>query len=100
MRWKSWHRWTAICLLACIYLAVTVAVQRQQDAGSDLEAELIPGTRSRSSPTAAADLTLPRLHTAGHQPRRRRPTRSHRIRLPAGLCPADRKIPDGWGSLR
>jgi SRSO17 transposase len=28
IRWKSWHRWTAICLLACIYLAV--AIQRQQ----------------------------------------------------------------------
>ena len=33
-RWKSWHRWTAICLLAYIYLAVAVAVQRQQEAGS------------------------------------------------------------------
>ena len=32
-RWKSWHRWTAICLLAYIYLAVAVAVQRQQEAG-------------------------------------------------------------------
>jgi SRSO17 transposase len=43
-RWTSWHRWTAICLLACIYLAVTVAVQRQQEAGSDLDAGLIPVT--------------------------------------------------------
>ena len=33
IRWKSWHRWTAICLLAYIYLAVAVAVQRQQEAG-------------------------------------------------------------------
>ena len=40
IRWKSWHRWTAICLLACIYLAVAVAVQRQQDTGSDLDAGL------------------------------------------------------------
>jgi hypothetical protein len=44
IRWKSWHRWTAICLLAYIYLAVAVAVQRQQDAGSDLDAGLIPVT--------------------------------------------------------
>jgi SRSO17 transposase len=44
IRWKSWHRWTAICLLAYIYLAVAVAVQRQQDAGSDLDARLIPIT--------------------------------------------------------
>ena len=43
-RWKSWHRWTAICLLAYIYLAVAVAVQRQQEAGSDLDAGLIPIT--------------------------------------------------------
>jgi len=32
-RWKSWHRWTAICLLVCIYLAVAVAAQPQQEAG-------------------------------------------------------------------
>src|SRR6266704_1945736 len=24
-RWKSWHRWTAICLLAYIYLAIAAA---------------------------------------------------------------------------
>ena len=44
IRWKSWHRWTAICLLAYIYLAVAVAAQRQHDAGSDLDAGLIPVT--------------------------------------------------------
>jgi SRSO17 transposase len=44
IRWKSWHRWTAICLLAYIYLAVAVAVQRQHEAGSDLDAGLIPIT--------------------------------------------------------
>ena len=44
IRWKSWHRWTAICLLAYIYLAVAVAVQRQQEAGADLDAGLIPIT--------------------------------------------------------
>ena len=44
IRWKSWHRWTALCLLACIYLAVAVAVQRQHDAGSGLDAGLIPVT--------------------------------------------------------
>jgi SRSO17 transposase len=41
----AWHRMrTAVCLLACIYLAIAVAVQRQQEAGSDLEAGLIPVT--------------------------------------------------------
>jgi hypothetical protein len=30
-----------ICLLAYIYLAIAVAVQRQQEAGSDLDAGLI-----------------------------------------------------------
>ncbi|HYA53077.1 MAG TPA: IS701 family transposase [Streptosporangiaceae bacterium] len=44
IRWKSWHRWTAICLLAYIYLAVAVAVQRQHEAGADLDAGLIPVT--------------------------------------------------------
>ena len=44
IRWRSWHRWTAICLLACIYPAIAVAVQRQQDTGSDLDAALIPIT--------------------------------------------------------
>src|SRR5215472_6066880 len=44
IRWRSWHRWTAICLLAYTYLAVAVALQRQQDAGSDLDAALIPVT--------------------------------------------------------
>jgi len=44
IRWKSWHRWTAICLLAYIYLAVAVALQREREAGSDLDAGLIPIT--------------------------------------------------------
>jgi hypothetical protein len=44
IRWKSWHRWTAVCLLAYIYLAVAVALQRQQDTASDLAAGLIPIT--------------------------------------------------------
>jgi SRSO17 transposase len=44
IRWKSWHRWTAICLLAYLYLAVAVAVQRQQEASSDLDTGLIPVT--------------------------------------------------------
>ena len=42
IRWKSWHRWTAICLLA--YLAVAVAVQRQHDAASGPDTGLIPVT--------------------------------------------------------
>jgi SRSO17 transposase len=44
IRWKSWHRWTALCLLAYIYLAVAVAVQRDHDGGSDLDTGLIPIT--------------------------------------------------------
>ncbi len=44
IRWTCWHRWTAICLLACIYLAVVAAIQRQHDATSDLDAGLIPIT--------------------------------------------------------
>jgi hypothetical protein len=33
-----------ICLLAYIYLAIAVAVQRREEAGSDLDAGLIPIT--------------------------------------------------------
>ena len=44
IRWKSWHRWTALCLLAYIYLAVAVALQRQEDTGSGMDAGLIPVT--------------------------------------------------------
>ena len=44
IRWKSWHRWTAICLLAYIYLAVAVAAQRQHDADCGLDTGLIPVT--------------------------------------------------------
>jgi hypothetical protein len=44
IRWKSWHRWTALCLLAYLYLAVAVALQREQDASSDLDTGLIPVT--------------------------------------------------------
>src|SRR5690242_10757080 len=69
IRWKSWHRWTAICLLAYIYLAVAVAVQRQHDASSDLDAGLIP-------------ITIPELlrllrDTVIPPPRRDRPHRLH-----------------------
>ena len=44
IRWTSWHRWTALSLLAYLYLAVAVAVQHDQDAGSDLDTGLIPVT--------------------------------------------------------
>ena len=42
IRWTSWHRWTAVCLAAYTYLAV--ALQPNQDAGSDPDAGLIPIT--------------------------------------------------------
>ena len=69
IRWRSWHRWTAICLLAYIYLAVAVALQRQQDTGPDLDAGLIP-------------ITIPELlrlirDTVIPPPRRDRPHRLH-----------------------
>jgi hypothetical protein len=66
---KSRHCWTALCQLACIYLAVAVAVQRQQQAGSDVDAGLIP-------------VTVPELlrllrDTVIPPPRRDRPHRLH-----------------------
>ena len=69
IRWTSWHRWTAVCLLAYIYLAVTAAMQRQHDTGSYLGAGLIP-------------ITVPELlrllrDTVIPPPRRDRPHRLH-----------------------
>jgi SRSO17 transposase len=68
IRWKSWYRWTAICLLAYLYLAVAVALQRQHDA-SGPDTGLIP-------------VTIPELlrllrDTVIPPPRRDRPHRLH-----------------------
>ncbi len=81
IRWKSWHRWTAICLVAYLYLAVAVAIQRQQEAGSDLNAGLIP-------------ITVPELlrllrETVIPPPRRDRAHRAALVHL-ATLPPAPR----------
>jgi len=67
--WTSWHRWTAICLLAYIYLAVAAAQQRQHEAGQGLDVGLIP-------------ITVPELlrllrDTLIPPPRRDRPHRLH-----------------------
>jgi hypothetical protein len=40
VRWRSWHRWSTICLLAYIYLAVTAACQ----SSATSEPGLIPVT--------------------------------------------------------
>jgi SRSO17 transposase len=69
IRWKSWHRWTAICLLACIYLAVAVALQRQHEPGSDPDAGLIPVTVPELL-RLLRDIVIP-------PPRRDRPHRLH-----------------------
>jgi SRSO17 transposase len=41
--WTSWHRWTAICLLAYIFLAVAAAFQRTRDEDAGIVG-LIPVT--------------------------------------------------------
>ena len=69
IRWKSWHRWTAICLLAYLYLAVAVTLQRQHDGASGPDTGLIP-------------VTVPELlrllrDTVIPPPRRDRPRRLH-----------------------
>jgi len=69
IRWKSWHRWSAVCLLAYIYLAVTVAAQRQEDAGSGPDAGLIPVTVPELL-RLLRDIVIP-------PPRRDRPHRQH-----------------------
>ncbi len=42
IRWRSWHRWSALCLLACMYLAVAVALDRDTHPGQEIG--LIPVT--------------------------------------------------------
>ena len=44
IRWRSWHRWTPVCLLAYLYLAVAVALQRDQEASASPDDGLIPVT--------------------------------------------------------
>jgi hypothetical protein len=74
IRWKSWHRWTAVCLLAylCLAVAVAVALQRQEDAGCGLGTELIPVTVPELL-RLLRDTVIP--------PRRR--DRPHRLHWPA-----------------
>ena len=73
-----------ICLLAYIYLAIAVAVQRQQEAGSDLDAGLIPITVPELL-RLLRDIVIP-------PPRRDRPHRLHwstwRRRHPAPRPPS------------
>ena len=52
IRWRSWHRWTAICLLAYIYLATAAAVQRQHDPSPELD-RADPHHRPRTAAAAA-----------------------------------------------
>jgi len=42
--WTSWHRWTAICLLAYMFLTVAAALERHQDAEANAAAGMIPVT--------------------------------------------------------
>ena len=42
--WSSWHRWTAMCLLAYIYLTVAAALEQRRDTEVNDAAELIAVT--------------------------------------------------------
>jgi SRSO17 transposase len=46
--WNSWHRWTAMCVLAYIFLTVAAALERRRDGAANAAAELI-------------DITVPEL---------------------------------------
>ena len=102
IRWRSWHRWTAACLLAYTYLAVAVALQRQQDASSALDAGLIPVTvpellrllRDTVIPPPRRDRAH-RLHWSAwrrrHQHRAARPA-SAGTPTPRQHCPVQLKV--------
>jgi hypothetical protein len=63
IRWKSWHRWTAICLLAYIYLSVAAAVQRQQTlfTSGSMWASIVGLIARQLSTTGSKLATMPRL---------------------------------------
>jgi SRSO17 transposase len=42
--WSSWHRWTAICLLAYIFLTVAAALERRRDGAASAAAQMIDVT--------------------------------------------------------
>jgi hypothetical protein len=52
IRWRSWHRWSALCLLAFMYLAVAAALDR--DAYAGLEIGLIRSPSSKCCACCAA----------------------------------------------
>jgi SRSO17 transposase len=102
IRWTSWHRWTTICLLACIYLAVAVATRHQEEEAP--EAGLIPVTipellrllrgaviprPARTSPTAStgppgddATTTAPDKPTSAGTPTPRQHSDYNELQLP------------------
>jgi SRSO17 transposase len=43
-RWRSWHRWTAVCLIAYMFLAVATALQRNHDTQAGTDRDLAPIT--------------------------------------------------------
>jgi SRSO17 transposase len=65
--WTSWHRWTAISLLACALLAVAAAWQRAADSSAGI-LELIPVT--------APELLRQLRGTVIPEPRRDKPHRN------------------------
>jgi SRSO17 transposase len=43
-RWRSWHRWSALCLIAYMFLTVATAAQRDHDAHTGTDPDLAPIT--------------------------------------------------------
>lgn len=43
-RWRSWHRWSALCLIAYMFLAAATAVQRDHDTRASTDLDLAPIT--------------------------------------------------------
>jgi hypothetical protein len=67
--WTSWHRWTAISLLACAFLAVAAAWQRAADTGASM-LDLIPSPclncpGSSAAPSSPNPAATSRIATPG-----------------------------------
>jgi SRSO17 transposase len=81
IRWRSWHRWSTICLLAYIYLAVTAAC-RASGTGPVTDPSLIPITVPELLRLLRGEVVPQPCHDPAHRQRwsDRRRCHQHRAR--------------------
>jgi SRSO17 transposase len=65
-RWSSWHRWTAVCLLAYIYLAVAAALERARGTAASAAAGMIAITVPELARLLRGTVIPPPRHDRAH----------------------------------